>query len=454
MSLDQYKRQCLAKLIWATGRLGAGADTARLEKVAELIVQTMTGPWRYFHTPDHIFEVGGTEDAIEVLAALFHDIVYVQVDRGIHFNLAHFLTPFVAQDAEHLRIRQADELSGDVDFGLVLDLFAFSPGQTLSPFGGQNELLSAIVAAKVLRGWLPLGCVAQIVALIEATIPFRRPSEGQSSSDRLCDRLRAANVRYELGLSEAEICETIRRSVRLSNRDVGGFGDTSAKFLDNTWSLLPETNQHFKNPNSYTVREYRTSLQKTGGFLDSLDPEVIFRRFQSEPDEQTYQQLVARARHNLEVGRLYVNSKLMSMAPLEALSHRLGPDIPLTLLMGQLPASVEPSGRLSDLLPAPARPHRPETQVEEEVLDLLEHGRSRESEYDLRNSPLTTFLVYSIGFDGIRSEMARARAFFAGELGPEEYLTSAPSEFIDALITGVLKLFDRRKAAFSRVRAG
>ncbi len=241
--------------------------------------------------------------------------------------------------------------------------------------------------------------------------------------------------------------------MRLSNRDVGGFGDTSAKFLDNTWSLLPETNQHFKNPNSYTVREYRTSLQKTGGFLDSLDPEVIFRRFQGEPDEQTYQQLVARARHNLEVGRLYVNSKLMSMAPLEALSHRLGPDIPLTLLMGQLPASGEPSGRLSDLLPAPARPRKPETQVEEEVLDLLEHGRSRESEYDLRNSPLTTFLVYSIGFDGIRSEMARARAFFAGELGAEEYLASAPSEFIDALITGVLKLFDRRKAAFSRVRA-
>jgi hypothetical protein len=38
MSLDQYKRQCLAKLIGATGRLGAEADPARLEKVAELIV--------------------------------------------------------------------------------------------------------------------------------------------------------------------------------------------------------------------------------------------------------------------------------------------------------------------------------------------------------------------------------------------------------------------------------
>ncbi|HZX00624.1 MAG TPA: hypothetical protein VFF45_00105 [Bacilli bacterium] len=57
----------------------------------------MTGPWRYFHTPNHIFEVGGTDDPIEVLAALFHDIVYVQVDRGIQFNVAHFLTPFIVQ---------------------------------------------------------------------------------------------------------------------------------------------------------------------------------------------------------------------------------------------------------------------------------------------------------------------------------------------------------------------
>ncbi|HSN97364.1 MAG TPA: hypothetical protein VLS89_03665, partial [Candidatus Nanopelagicales bacterium] len=97
MSLDQYRRQCLDKLVWALERLGLSAEPAGLtgltgltglERVAELIVQTMTGPWRYFHTPDHIFEVGGNEDAIEVLSALFHDIVYVQVDRGIHFNLA------------------------------------------------------------------------------------------------------------------------------------------------------------------------------------------------------------------------------------------------------------------------------------------------------------------------------------------------------------------------------
>lgn len=451
MSLDQYRRQCLAKLVWALQRLGIAADHARLTPVAELIVQTMTGPWRYFHTPDHIFEVGGHEDAIEVLAALFHDIVYVQVDRGIHFNLAHFLTPYVEQDEDRLRVRHAGELpQGDTELALVFEIFGFAPGQVLSPFGGQNEFLSAIVAARVMRPWLPPRLLAQVVACIEATIPFRRTSEqGVTVSDRLCERLRAASARFGLELGDAEILETVTRSVRLSNRDVGGFGESSARFLDNTWSLLPETNTHFKNPNSYTAREYRSSLQKTAAFLESLDPEVIFRRFHGEPDERAYRELVERARHNLAVGRLYLGAKLVTMALLEALSRRLGPDVPLTLMLGQLPASGEPAGRLADRLPEPERQHTPANLVEEEVFDLLDKGRTRESEYDLRNSPMSVFLVHAIGFDGIRRELARAHAFFAGALSPEDYLAGGPTEAIDELVRGMVDLFERRKQAIT-----
>ena len=34
----------------------------------------------------------GNKDAIEVIAALFHDIVYVQVDRSINFNVCYYIT--------------------------------------------------------------------------------------------------------------------------------------------------------------------------------------------------------------------------------------------------------------------------------------------------------------------------------------------------------------------------
>ncbi len=456
MRLDEYRRHCLEKLLWALERLEIKADPVGLEGVAELIVQTMTGPWRYFHSPDHIFEVGGQDDAIEVLAALFHDIVYVQVDRGIHFNLARFLTPFIQQVGERLRLRElADLPAGGAEIAPILDIFGFAPGQELSPFGGQNELLSAIVAVMALRPWVPLRILAQVVACIEATIPFRRPTErGESPSDRLRDRLRAASARFGLGLDEAEILETVKRSVRLSNRDVGGFGDTSARFLDNTWSLLPETNPHFKNPSSYTAREYRTSIQKTSAFLESLAPEVVFRRFEGEPDEEAYLRLVGRARHNLAVGRLYLASKLVTMAYVEALSRRLGADVPLTLMLGQLPSAGEPAGRLSDLLPGPARPHEPADALEEEVFDLLDKGRTRESDYDLQNSPLSVFLVHAIGFDGILGALPRAHALFAGELPPEEFLAGGPADVIDALVAGMAELFERRKRAITGTLRG
>ena len=102
-----YNQQCLSKLIWAMQKLNIEMDYTEMPKIAELIVQTMTGPWRYFHTPNHIFEVGGEDDPIEVLAALFHDVVYVQVDQSVNFNLTYYIVPFVRQVGEHLVIREA-----------------------------------------------------------------------------------------------------------------------------------------------------------------------------------------------------------------------------------------------------------------------------------------------------------------------------------------------------------
>ncbi|MGB3695721.1 MAG: hypothetical protein WA999_23665, partial [Spirulinaceae cyanobacterium] len=80
MSFELNYQKCLEKLTWATEKLQVQVELAQLIKVTELIVQTMTGAWRYYHNTEHILKVGGTDNPIEVLAALFHDIVYVQID--------------------------------------------------------------------------------------------------------------------------------------------------------------------------------------------------------------------------------------------------------------------------------------------------------------------------------------------------------------------------------------
>jgi hypothetical protein len=210
MNFEQEYHKCLEKLNWATDRLQVEVSDSQLQQIAELIVQPMTGPWRYFHTPDHIFEVGGSTDPIEVLAALFHDLVYVQVDQSVNFNLAYYISPLIKEvkpikggGKEHLKIRDRSELPPDSIFLLVISVFGFTPGQQLSPFAGQNEFLSAIVAAKALEPFLEAKILVQVIACIEATIPFQMPSEdGLTASDRLYKRLQETNDRFNLELPD------------------------------------------------------------------------------------------------------------------------------------------------------------------------------------------------------------------------------------------------------------
>jgi hypothetical protein len=451
MNCQEYK-QCLERLKWACDQLKIEVNPDRLSEVAELIVQPMTGTWRHFHTPQHIFDVGGTEDPIEVLAALFHDLVYVQVDLSVNFNLSYYIAPFSQELEGQLQIRPQAKLPIDRSFEMVLSVFGFSPGQVLSPLSGQNEFLSALVAAKVLETWMKPQQVLEIVACIEATIPFQHALEnGLTVSDRLFYRLKDTNCRFALNLSETELRETVKRAVRIANRDVLGFSHSnSAIFLDNTWNLLPETNHNLMHINAYTVREYRVALQKMEGFMNFLTAEVVFRQFDGEPDDLTYNQMVKTAGKNIEVAKLYLGSKLFAIAVVEALSLRVGLSIPLSTMMGDHPSQTPKCAQLEDFIPEIETKHPPKTDLEQEVVTLLEQGRTQSAAYDIKHSPLATFMVKLVGFEEIRRQRQRAQEFFQESLSAEDFLSGCDSKLIEAIATGVLQLFDSRKSALLR----
>lgn len=451
MSFESDRQQCLEKLIWATRQLEIDLELDRLSQIAELIVQTMTGCWRSFHTPEHIFMVGGDEDPIEVLAALFHDVVYVQVDRVVNFNLSYYIAPYIREVRGQLFIRSESELPNDPTFRKVIAIFDMAPGQALSPTNGQNEFLSALVAAKVFESFLSPALVIQIVTIIESTIPFRSKDEkGDSAIVRLYRRLLQVNQDFDLQMSDAELSATMRRCVRLSNRDVGGFAHpSSAQFLDNTWSLLPETNHHLHYSGSYTISQYRQALQKMEGFMWFLKPELIFHRFEGEPDDATFENLLASADKNLKVSRLYLGSKLAAIAVLEALSMRFGQDVPLTTMMGELPSANVPSANLVDFIPNIPNSYSLNTSLEEEVFDLLEKGRYKGADYDLNNSPMATYMVKFLGFPEIERLRQHAVSLFDGTLSGEKFLAECHPEVIQVITDSVLKLFDSRKAALA-----
>ncbi|MBD2183740.1 hypothetical protein [Aerosakkonema funiforme] len=449
MELKEAQERCLNSLVWAINELGSQITRTEVEPIAELIIQTMTGPWRYFHTPEHIFDVGGEEHPIEVLAALFHDLVYVQVDQGVSFNISSYITPFVRDVRGQLVIRDSTQLTKDLMFEIVSTVFGFSPGQTLSPFAGQNEFLSAAIAAKCLKPFLSPSVIAQIAACIEATIPFRPKLEsGFSAMDMLYQRLINANKQFNFGWTDAETCEVVKRAVRLANRDVENFASTnSADFLDNTWNLLPETNHELPNANSYTVQVYRKSLQKMEGFMNFLKPELVFQQFMGEPNEETYRNMLERTRKNLEVAKLYLGSKLTTIAILEALSYRMGRDIPLSTMMGELPDINVKSAALQHFIPNIDEGYQPKNELESEVLELLAKGRNKDSPYDIKNSPVTTFIIKSIGFDSGGYLLQKAKDFFNGKIEAEEFLKECDPYAIKTVIEAVGQLFESRKMA-------
>ncbi|MEG4074036.1 hypothetical protein QUA30_15285 [Microcoleus sp. Pol14C2] len=454
MELFGEQKRCLDGLVSSIDQLGGRVDIPKLEQIAELIIQAMRGPWRSFHTSEHIFEVGGSVDPIEVLAALFHDLVYVQVDQGVSFNISSALCPFVKEVRSQLVIRDESELPDDPMYHLVASVFGFIPGKALSPFAGQNEFLSAVIAAKSLEPFLPASTIAEITACIEATIPFRPVSpSGLSAIELLHQRLVSINRDFNMEWNPAKIVEIVKRAVRLANRDVENFASpNSSNFLDNTWNLMPETNHELTNVNSYTVAGYRKSLQKMEEFLKFLKPELVFQQFMQEPDDETYASLIARTRKNIEVAKLYFGVKLITIAILEALSYRLGRDIPLSTMMGELRTPGFKTSVLEDYLPNRQSAYPLETQLQREVLYLLEIGRNQESRYDIKNSPVSTFIIKSIGFAETENLLKKAQEFFADPTSSEEFLSYCAPDVIETISSGVMKLFDSRKTALGKVK--
>jgi hypothetical protein len=447
---EDYQR-CLERLTQAVEQLGGRVDADLLSKTAELIIETMSGPWRYFHTSEHIFEVGGQRDAIEILAALFHDLVYVQVDQGVSVNISRYIAPFVKARGLQLVILPAKDLPQDPMFDLVTQIFGFAPGQTLVPMAGQNEYLSALIAAKCLEPILSPAIIAEIAACIEATIPFRpRSDSGEGVGERLSRRLAQTSEQFSLNWSEADIDGIVRRAIRLANRDVENFAyESAAEFLDNTWNLMPETNHDLASTNTYTVTGFRGSLQRMEGFMYFLKPELVFQQYHQEPDDQTYQTWIARTSRNLEVARLYLGSKLLSIAVVEALSQRIGKNIPLATMMGELPGQGLSTAQLENFLPKISAVVPPETPLEQEVLDLLERGRSSDSTYDVKNSPVATYIIKSLGFSESRALLMQAKEYFKGNLSGEEFLALCDRNAVDVITKAVLQVFESRKAAMA-----
>ncbi len=425
--------------------LGVKIPLIALEEIGIIVHEAMTVQARSFHTPAHIFELADASNPVQALAALFHDVVYYQVDAGFTPEIAAVLMPYLEIDGEQIRLKSIQ--GGDsTAFQITLDLFDFEPGQMLPPQQGQNEFLSALLMNCQLVSRVPASDLAKATACIEATIPFRGDNErGESPADLLEQRLFALNRRLDLGMKRSEIYDAVRWAVAFSNRDVDNFSERdTGSFLDNTWKLLPETNPSLRMRGIYTIVSYRRALEKMEAFLRQLDPETIFNEYRGEPPPGEYQRMVALAHRNVSTARRYLGIKLMAAALLEALGVITGGDAPVALFMGAIDGG-EDARRLEDYLPQV----RPNATVDElsTLFGLLAFGRASSSSFDLQNSPLALFLYKSLGWDRIQYLLGHARRMFHGNVSATEFLSELPPDMLISVARACAAMASTRREA-------
>lgn len=422
----------IVNALWrALHDLGSDAKLADIERWSFSIHMALSAPGREYHNHDHVVALTVGGDALEVIAALYHDSVYIQVDQDLPHSMRAELGQVLVHESSSAGWRILPAAAGIA--GDTLAVFGRKIGDVVTPTSGLNEIASALVANIQLQDTLTREQRIAIAACIEQTIPFR-----VDPVTPLHDRL------VLLGFEGKLLDETMRRAVRLGNRDVENFADNDpAAFLDNTWKLLPESNPALHSPLVYTVKDYRIALQKMEGFLSKLPAERVFHHYQDEPKHEIYARHVARATGNLGLAGRYLRAKLYAIAVIEAIAEVSGGDVPIDYFMGaskQFLARVD-LRRIEQFLPKLEQA----SDLDQGLFGLLNEGRASESSFDTGPSPIATFLYAACGEAAIMSGIEKARIYWAGGYDGNAFLQALPAKAVAAVARAAGNIVDTRR---------
>lgn len=439
-------------LMDASRRLGMSCECGDLERIAVVIHRTMSYQSRQFHTMEHIFGFLEGADAETVLAAVFHDLVYFQIDDGLPPDLSGLLSAYLRVEGQSIRLSEGRG-PDDVAYRLCLGIFGFRVGQELDPYKGLNEFLSALCMARLIGGHASREVVVAVAACIEASIPFRGKDASGGPADKLAARLAALAAEGLADLDAGAIDRIVRRSVDFGNVDVKDFYLADAGlFLSNTWKLLPESNAGLRRRGTFTITEYRVALQKTRAFFLGLDSASVHHSYMGYPDEDRMKRLAEATWRNLALADTYLRAKLLATALLEAAAMVSGGDAPVALFMGDIPSEGTEAETLLDKLPPSHTP--PWLDANHEVYRLLRDGRLEESSFDLRNSPLALYLYDRLEPREWAARSFDSESFFGGSMEAGDFLSRFPGALLADFIGGCAAMVPTRKKELEAWLAG
>ncbi len=429
------------------GALGALAprqarlDGRDVERLGIVIYEAMSQPTRSYHSIEHALQVAQGDDAVACLAGLFHDTVYLQIDRQQIAPGALAVLDDLTNAPRSAAERQC------------LAMFGGSGGfQSLKADAGLNEGLSALLATRMLGTLLRAEDLLGVQAAIEATIPFR----GETAHRHAAERLAKIDADGQIGLGEAGVRQIAARATRVANRDVESFGSqTVADFLASTWLLFSELDPTLNRGRLYSVTSYRRALFGMERFLSvRLNPKRVFHIAGSVEDRAAAEAARQRARVNLTAAIIYMRVKLFAVALIEAVAAATGGDGPIELFLGEASDSQSVAAWAGKRLDAKAHlVDGHEDLIDTEIFELLWIGRNGSSSFDLPNSPLAALYYAERGGPYCVDRFEDVMHFVDGSIDGETLLTRQDPKLVIELAERIAIVAPtRRAAAFALIR--
>lgn len=437
--------QLIAQLDQAFGALSVVVTPSQLEHMANLVHRSMESPRRRYHRAAHALQLCEGMRPRQVLAAVFHDLVYVQLDDGFPELASHWLAPLVRPHGQDLVLQAV--AADDSAMQLCHAMFGFEAGQALPLFRGLNEFLSAAVAVRLLHPLLSPPDLVAVLACIEATIPFRAPlPDGRSCALMLADRVRDL-ARRHLAMTDSQTLEdfvsaVMDEAVTLANRDVGGFAEPDpARFVQATWQLIEESNAPLAAVGVYTLQDFREALTRMQLFLEWLLPERVFQRYGHAPLHAEFDRLRAAAAGNIAFALKFLQLKILSISIIEALALETGGNCPVALLLGDLRAVPDRAQRVEDYLP----PGPQRSGLDAQLLQVLEYTPEGDAPHTLTLSPLSAYTYRCLGEAGCQQAQAAAERMVEGELSARAFLLGLDPELLNNTIDACARIAVSRR---------
>lgn len=402
-------------------------------KLARLIYNSMTTSGRVYHSMMHVFDISQTMNGpILILSALFHDVIYYQIDKTFDQAQIEALEGLLVPDSEPLKLRPSFD---DTLINSIIELYGLEPGSEL-PKSGTNEFLSAIIGGRLLQKWLSQEHLIQIATCIEATIPFRPVIDGKTPMDRLYDRLAAVASEK----SESWLVETVRMAAATANCDLCSFDSNDRDFfLDSSWKLIPEGRPILLEEDcplmEFLLECY--ALMGRSFFLQGAVPK-IFQSFRQVPSASEMEDKQRKTRDNLSLVIVYGEVRLLQMMCLVAFSKAVGED-PLTVpLRPYLTLEVLETTKANTTL----------TSTERQIRHWLVSGRRASFDWDPASSSLGRYLFDTLGTKGISEAVEAGKSH---EKGSTEILNHLPKTVVEAIGSSLAKHFPEKEESYLQV---